>query len=123
VPWVTRVKPAAVTTGRRAYLLLQQEIEEERLVLTLRRDRIAALIKAALCSLSVLLFAQIFWRTGRRGHRWRCSGGGANRLSDRLGGRWLAEYRPWRQLWWSVTPTRPQANGGNAQHRQHETGA
>jgi hypothetical protein len=37
VPWVTRVKPAAVTTGRRAYLLLQQEIEEERLVLTLRR--------------------------------------------------------------------------------------
>ena len=126
VPWVTRVKPAAVTIrGRRAYLLLQQEIEEERLVLTLRRDRIAALIKAVLCSLFVLLLAQIFWRTGRRGHRWRCSGGSANRLSDRLGGRWLvgAEYRPWRQLWWSVTPTRRQANGGNAQHRQHETGA
>jgi hypothetical protein len=58
VPWVTRVKPAAVMIrGRRAYLLLQQEIEEERLVLTLRRDRIAALIKAVLCSLFVLLFA------------------------------------------------------------------
>jgi hypothetical protein len=125
VPWVTRVKAAAVMIRGRTYLLLQQEIEEERLVLTLRRDRIAALIKAALCSLFILLLAQIFWRTGGRGHRWRCSGGSANRLSDRLGGWWLvgAEYRPWRQLWWSVTPTRRQANGGNAQHRQHETGA
>src|SRR5271169_1470353 len=104
VPWVTGVKPAAVTIrGRRAYLLLQQEIEEERLVLTLRRDRIAALIKAVLCSLFVLLLAQIFWRTGRRGHRRRCSGGSANRLSGRLGGRRPvgAEYRPWRELGWS----------------------
>jgi hypothetical protein len=68
VPWVTGVKPAAVTIrSRRAYLLLQQEIEEERLVLTLRRDRIAALIKAALRSLFVLLLAQIFWRTGGAG--------------------------------------------------------
>src|SRR6476659_870915 len=99
-------------------------MEEERLVLTPRRDRIAALIKAALSSLFVL-FAQIFWRTGRRECRRRRSGRSTNRLSGWLGGRRLvgAEYRPWREFWWSVTPTRRHAHGGNAQHRQHETGA
>jgi hypothetical protein len=101
--------------------LLQQEIEEERLLLARRRYRIAVGVEAVFC---VLLLPRIVARSrghrrteGCRSRRRRCSG---RRRRGSGGGR--AEERAGRRLRRSSAPTGRQAHGGAGEQNQRRAG-